>query len=209
MTVQAIPKSNPARRHNPLDAMRERAEEARFGFWIFLMSDLVIFSLLFATYAIMWGNRANGPGPKDLFDLGSAAIQTGCLLLSSFTFGFVTLCARRQSSVISTIFWLIVTLALGAAFLGFELSDFLEMVHQGAGIARSGFLSSFFALVATHGLHVTTGCLWIVIMLMQLARFGLAPHVVSRIMRLGLFWHFLDIIWIGIFSIVYLMGLAS
>lgn len=209
MSTPSLPPVTASRRPAPLDAMRARAEEARFGFWIFLMSDLVIFSLFFATYAIMWGNRADGPGPEDLFQLKSAAIQTGCLLLSSVTFGLVTLNAHRQVSVVRTMIWLVITLALGAGFLGFEISDFIDMVQQEAGISASGFLSSFYALVGTHGLHVTVGCLWILIMLLQIGRFGLTPPVVSRIMRLGLFWHFLDIIWIGIFSIVYLIGLAK
>ena len=186
----------------------EAAEETMFGFWVYLMSDLIIFSLLFATYASMTNALAGGPGPDELFDFRSVAIETGLLLVSSFTYGMVSLSLKYGDGIGGIIFWLAVTLLLGLIFLGFEGHDFLDMVRKGAGPTRSGFLSSFFILVPTHGLHVLTGCVWILVMMLQLAVFGVNRDVKLRIMRLGLFWHFLDIVWVGIFTVVYLRGLA-
>ncbi|WP_193142778.1 MULTISPECIES: cytochrome (ubi)quinol oxidase subunit III [unclassified Meridianimarinicoccus] len=186
------------------------AETLVFGFWVFLMSDLIIFGLMFATYVTMLNpmGMAGGPGPKDLFDLNSAFIQTMLLLTSSFTFGMASLALRHEQGKGPLILWLIVTLCLGLAFLGFELSDFSKMLAAGATPARSGFLSAFFGLVPLHGLHVTAGLIWLIIMLIQIGTLGLVSPVKTRLLRLGLFWHFLDIIWIGIFSVVYLWGLA-
>lgn len=186
------------------------AEASVFGFWVFLMSDLIIFGLMFATYVTMLGPmaQAGGPGPKDLFDLSSAFIQTMLLLTSSLTFGMASLAMRHKRSQREIGLWLIVTLILGLAFLSFELRDFAGMFAASAGPARSGFLSAFFGLVPLHGLHVTAGCLWLLIMLIQMRTMGMTNVVKTRLLRLGLFWHFLDIIWIGIFSIVYLGGLA-
>lgn len=183
-------------------------EETLFGFWLFLMSDLVLFSLLFATYAIMLPANAGGPTPKDIFDLKSAAIETGALLTSSFTFGMASLAMKYDQSRRLLLFWLAVTLLLGLTFISFEVRDFVTMVGEGAAATRSGFLSALFVLVATHGLHVTSGCIWIVVMMVQLMVFGTEREVKSRIMRFGMFWHFLDIIWVGIFSVVYLQGLS-
>jgi cytochrome o ubiquinol oxidase subunit III len=185
------------------------AEEKVFGFWVFLMSDLILFSLLFATYAVMLPATAGGPTGKDIFDIKSAAIETGVLLASSFTFGMASLAMKYGRRSGRLVFWLVVTLLLGLTFLGFEVRDFLTMFAKGAVPSRSGFLSAFFALVPTHGLHVTAGCLWIVVMLVQVAVFGIDRNVKIRILRLGLFWHFLDIVWVVIFSVVYLQGLAS
>ena len=184
------------------------AEEKVFGFWVFLMSDLIIFSLLFATYAVMLPGTAGGPTPKDIFDIKSAAFETGVLLTSSFTFGLASLAMKYSRSRGPLVLWLAVTLLLGLTFLGFEVRDFLNYVAQGAAPTRSGFLSALFVLVATHGLHVTAGCLWIVVMLVQILVFGVSRDVKTRILRLGLFWHFLDIVWVGIFSAVFLQGLA-
>lgn len=187
-----------------------QAETPVFGFWVFLMSDLVIFGLMFATYITMQSplSMAGGPGPKDLFDLQSAFIQTMLLLTSSLTFGFVSLAMRHEHNIARIQFWLVVTLLLGLGFLLFELRDFIAMFAKGAGPDRSGFLSAFFGLVPLHGLHVTAGCIWLVVMMLQLGVFGAIPLVKTRLLRLGLFWHFLDIVWIGIFSVVYLIGLA-
>lgn len=184
------------------------AEVVVFGFWVFLMSDLVLFGLLFATYVIMLGATAGGPGPGELFELRSAAIQTGLLLTSSFTFGMASLAMKYDSDRLRLQVWLGVTLILGMTFLAFEIRDFVTMIEEGAGPSRSGFLSAFFALVSTHGLHVVAGSMWIVVMMVQIVVFGLNDPVKTRILRLGLFWHFLDIIWVGIFSVVYLAGLA-
>jgi cytochrome o ubiquinol oxidase subunit III len=180
-------------------------DEREFGFWISLMSDAIIFSLLFATYAVMVGRAAGGPSAHDLFDLAHAFIETMLLLCSSMTFGLASL-SVHQKNVTAIFFWLAVTFVLGAGFVGMEIVEFHGMVMAGAGPQRSGFLSSFFTLVATHGLHVTMGLVWIMVLGGQVLMKGLTAPVASRLYRLGLFWHFLDIVWIGIFSVVYLPG---
>lgn len=180
-------------------------DEREFGFWIYLMSDAIIFSLLFATYAVMVGRTAGGPNARGLFDLAHAFAETMLLLCSSLTFGLASLSAHARNKG-AVLFWLAVTFALGVGFVGMEIVEFHGMVMVGAGPQRSGFLSSFFTLVATHGLHVTMGLVWIVVLGCQLLVNGLTAPVASRLHRLGLFWHFLDIVWIGIFSVVYLPG---
>ncbi|WP_428489681.1 cytochrome c oxidase subunit 3 [Rhodopila sp.] len=189
-------------------AAHAEAEEIVFGFWVFLMTDLVLFALLFATYGTMLGRLAGSPGANVLFDIKSAAMETAALLLSSFSFGMASLAMKyghRRGVLLS---WLAVTLGLGMIFLGLEIHDFISMIHNGGAPERSGFDSAFFALVGTHGLHVTLGIVWIVVMMVQVQVFGCDRAVKIRILRLGLFWHFLDIIWVGIFSVVYLQGLA-
>ena len=170
------------------------------------MSDAIIFALLFATYLVMVGNTAGGPSGKDLFSLERAAGETTLLLLSSATFGFAAVALSRADRS-KVLMWLAVTFALGAGFIFLEIGEFRGMIGQGAGPDRSGFLSAFFTLVGTHGLHVSVGLLWIVVMMGQVLAKGLTLPVASRLMRLGLFWHFLDIIWVVIFSVVYLPGL--
>lgn len=187
----------------------DAAEVVVFGFWVFLMSDLVLFGLLFATYVVMLDATAGGPGPKDLFDIRGAGTETFILLTSSFTFGMASLAMKYGRHPLRLQFWLAVTLILGLIFLGFEVHDFISMFAKGGEPSRSGFLSAFFALVPTHGLHVTAGCIWILVMMVQVAVFGIDTPVKTRILRLGLFWHFLDIVWVGIFSLVYLAGLAK
>jgi cytochrome o ubiquinol oxidase subunit III len=189
---------------SPRDA--ERYEEKEFGFWLYLMSDAIIFSLLFATYLVMVGNTAGGPTGKELFSIERASGETLALLLSSTTFGLaaVALSAADRSKVL---LWLAVTFLLGACFIFLEIGEFRGMIAQGAGPERSGFLSGFFTLVGTHGLHVSVGLLWILVIIGQVLFKGLTAPVASRLMRLGLFWHFLDIIWVVIFSVVYLPGL--
>jgi cytochrome o ubiquinol oxidase subunit 3 len=184
----------------------EQYEEKEFGFWLYLMSDAAIFALLFATYMVMVGNTAGGLPGKDLFSLERAAGETALLLLSSTAFGFaaVALSAGERSR---TVIWLLVTFALGAGFICLEVGEFWGMIQEGAPPERSGFLSAFFTLVGTHGLHVSIGLLWIAVMIGQVLFKGLTAPVASRLMRLGLFWHFLDIIWVVIFSVVYLPGL--
>jgi cytochrome o ubiquinol oxidase subunit 3 len=184
----------------------EKYEQKAFGFWLYLMSDAIIFSLLFATYLVLVKNTAGGPSGKDLFSLPRAAGETLFLLLSSTTFGFCTVELARGNRP-RVLIWLLVTVALGAGFLFLEFSEFHGMALKGAGPDRSGFLSGFFTLVGTHGLHVSVGLLCILVMLGQVAIKGLTKPVTSRLMRLALFWHFLDIIWVAIFSIVYLPGL--
>jgi cytochrome o ubiquinol oxidase subunit III len=180
-------------------------EEKEFGFWLYLMSDAIIFALLFATYVVMAPNHAGGPTGKDVFDLSRTFIETMLLLCSSITFGFSTVAVRLGNQRVA-LNWLAVTFVLGAAFVALEISEFTGMYQQGAGPQRSGFLSAFFTLVGTHGLHVSMGLTWIVILSIQVLLKGLTRPVASRLFRLGLFWHFLDIVWIGIFSIVYLPG---
>lgn len=177
-----------------------------YGFWIFLMSDAVLFALLFAVYGTQLAATAAAPGGQAEFKIGPAFVETLILLTSSLTFGLASVAMKYDRTRIGLVVWLCVTLALGIAFLGFELNDFRTMVSHGATPDRSGFLSAFFALVPTHGLHVTAGCAWIAVMLVQIAVFGPDDRVKLNLMRLGLFWHFLDIVWIGIFSIVYLQG---
>ncbi len=193
-----------------LDARaREEAdnlEQREFGFWLYLMSDAVIFALLFMTYIVMVNGTAGGPTGKDLFSLSHAFAETMVLLLSSVTFGFAWLAARADRKV-QVIGWLLVTFVLGLGFVGLEISEFTSMVAAGADPGRSGFLSAFFALVGTHGLHVSFGLLFILVMTVQIAVRGLNAYAMSRLFRLGLFWHFLDIVWIGIFSVVYLPGI--
>ena len=181
-------------------------EEKAFGFWLYLMSDAIIFALLFATYVVMAPNHAGGPTGKDVFSLGRAFAETMLLLCSSITFGFATVAVRLGNQRVG-LNWLAVTFVLGAGFLALEISEFTGMYQQGAGPQRSGFLSAFFTLVGTHGLHVSMGLTWIVIMSIQVLMKGLTEPVVSRLFRLGLFWHFLDIVWVGIFSVVYLPGM--
>lgn len=179
-----------------------------FGFWTFLMSDAIIFALLFATYATMVNRTAGGPTGPELFDITNAFIETMVLLVSSFTFGMAAVALKEGRSRAIGL-WLVVTLALGLGFIGLELREFLGLISKGATAQTSGFLSSFFVLLSAHGLHVLFGCLWIAVMLAQLAVFGPTRQVRSRLLRLGLFWHFLDLVWIVIFTVVYLPAVAS
>lgn len=175
------------------------------GFWLYLMSDCLIFACLFAMYGVVSSNYAAGPAPKDLFDLKLIALNTAMLLFSSITYGFAML-EMQQNRVKGTLLWLGVTGLFGLAFVGIELYEFHHLIHQGAGPQRSAFLSAFFALVGTHGLHVSFGILWLVVLMVQVKRWGLTGFNRRRIACLSLFWHFLDLIWIGVFTYVYLMG---
>lgn len=176
------------------------------GFWLYLMGDAVIFGLLFMTYGIMVNNTAGGPAGAALFSLNNAALETALLLVSSTTFGFASI-ASREGHRGAVLGWLVMTFLLGAGFIFLEIREFTGLIAQGAGPDRSGFLSAFFTLVGTHGTHVSVGLIWILIMSGQVLLKGLSAPVVSRLFRLGLFWHFLDIAWVGIFSVVYLPGL--
>jgi cytochrome o ubiquinol oxidase subunit 3 len=176
------------------------------GFWIYLMSDCLIFAMLFAIYGVLGGNYAAGPAPKDVFDLPLVALNTSMLLLSSITYGFAML-EMAQNRIALMQIWLAVTGVFGLAFLGIELHEFAHLIHEGATPRRSAFLSSFFTLVGTHGLHVTFGILWLVTLMVQVARHGLIEANKRRLMCLSTFWHFLDVIWIGVFTFVYLLGM--
>lgn len=175
------------------------------GFWLYLMSDCLIFAVLFAIYGVLGASLAGGPGPRDLFELPLVALNTTLLLISSITYGFAMLAmaADDQKKVMQ---WLAVTGLLGAAFIAVELYEFANLIHEGAGPQRSGFLSAFFALVGTHGLHVTFGIVWIVVMIVQVRSRGLIAANRRRLTCLSLFWHFLDLVWIGVFTFVYLLG---
>jgi cytochrome o ubiquinol oxidase subunit 3 len=174
-----------------------------YGFWLFLLSDIVIFSGLFAAYAVLWQRTAGGPAGAQLFDLRRVFIETSCLLLSSFTCGLCIVALERRSQRMLYV-WSAVTFVLGASFIGLELSEFLDMFSHGFNPARSAFLSAFFALVGTHGLHVTVGLCWLAIMMAQVASLGLQPKIERRLVCFSLFWHALDLVWIGVFTIVYL-----
>jgi cytochrome o ubiquinol oxidase subunit III len=178
---------------------------AGFGFWIFLLSDIVMFSALFASYAVLAKATAGGPTGAQLFDLRNAAMETAFLLLSSYTCGLMSLAINSQHKL-GTFFGAVVTLLLGAAFLNLELREFQTMIAMGAAPQRSAFLSAFFTLVGCHGLHVAIGLVWLVLMMIQLSLRGFQQVVVRRLHCFSLFWHALDIIWVLIFTIVYLMG---
>jgi cytochrome o ubiquinol oxidase subunit 3 len=179
-----------------------------YGFWIFLLSDIIMFSAFFATYAVLSGQTAGGPSGRDLFDLRNTALETACLLLSSFTCGIASLGAeaRRGSWFYGA---MAVTFMLGAAFIGLELREFTGLVARGAGPTRSAFLSAFFTLVGCHGLHVTAGLMWLLTMMAQVFAKGYRPDILRRILCFSLFWHALDIIWVALFSMVYLVGAAA
>ncbi|CDX27328.1 cytochrome o ubiquinol oxidase subunit III [Mesorhizobium sp. ORS 3324] len=176
-----------------------------YGFWIFLLSDIIMFSAFFASFAVLSQATAGGPTGKELFELNRIAAQTGLLLTSSFTGGLATLATHRRS-IAATQFWLLVTGLLGAAFLFLEVQEFATMAHENAGPSRSAFLSAFFALVGCHGTHVGLGLLWLGTMMAQLWVKGFRPDLLRRLHCFALFWHALDIIWIAIFTLVYLLG---
>jgi cytochrome o ubiquinol oxidase subunit 3 len=178
-----------------------------FGFWIFLLSDVVMFSAFFATYAVLVDMTAGGPSGKELFNLSTVAVETACLLLSSLSCGMASLGARARSNFMYYR-GMIVTGILGAAFLLLELRDFTTLIAQGAGPTRSAFLSAYFALVGCHGLHVTMGLLFLLTMIAQVYARGYRVDILRRLLCFALFWHTLDIIWVGIFTVVYLLGVA-
>lgn len=176
-----------------------------FGFWVYLMTDLVIFAVLFATFIVLCNNTFGGPSGRELFDLSFALKETLILLTSSFTCALATLAVYRQQKH-HAIFWFLITFALGVSFLCLEFSEFSRFVHQGASWERSGFLSAFFALVGTHGLHISVGLLWMIVAILRLYFRKMSVPDVSRIIRMAYFWHFLDVVWIFIFTVVYAMG---
>jgi cytochrome o ubiquinol oxidase subunit 3 len=182
-------------------------ETKTLGFWIYLMTDCVLFASLFATFAVLRGNTFGGPGGAELFDLEFVLLETIILLVSSFTVGLAILASVRGYKK-QTIVWLIATFLLGATFLGLELYEFYHLIAEGYGWQRSGFLSAFFTLVGTHGLHILIGLLWLVVMIVRLLQRDFKKSDVNRLALFGLFWHFLDIIWIFIFSFVYLLGVT-
>jgi cytochrome o ubiquinol oxidase subunit III len=178
-----------------------------FGFWIFILSDMVMFSAFFATYAVLLGKTAGGPGGRELFDLRNVAIETGFLLASSFACGLAMIAADARNK-----FWfqigMAVTCILGLAFLTIEAREFASLVARGAGPTRSAFLSAFFTLVGCHGMHVSAGILWLLTMMAQVLAKGFRADIQRRLLCFALFWHALDIIWIAVFTVVYLLGSA-
>ena len=175
------------------------------GFWLYLMSDCLIFAVLFATYAVLGRSYAAGPSGADLFDLPMVAANTAMLLFSSITYGMamVAMQAGKKQHVLA---WLAITGLFGLGFLTLEVTEFAHLIHEGAGPQRSAFLSAFFTLVGTHGLHVTFGTIWLVTLMVQVAKGGLSAANQRRLTCLSMFWHFLDVVWIGVFTFVYLMG---
>lgn len=193
--------------HPPLQ--RAQVESDVFGFWVFLMSDALIFALLFAVFGTAVHSTAGAPSPDSQFKISATGRETFALLSSSFTYGMVSLSLKQNLGRAPVAFWLAVTFLLGAWFLDGEAHDFLNMFHDGASPDNSGALSAFFVLVGTHGVHVTTGMIWIILMGAQMAIHGLDERVKVNFIRLGLFWHFLDIVWVCIFTIVYLRGMLG
>jgi len=175
------------------------------GFWIYLMSDALIFATLFATYGVLSTSYAGGPAPRQIFELPLVAVNTALLLFSSITFGMgmIDMEAGRTRAVQ---LWLGVTALFGLGFLSIELYEFATLIHEGATPQTSAFLSAFFTLVGTHGLHVAVGLIWIAVMLVQVGQRGLSADNKRRLMCLGMFWHLLDVVWIGVFTFVYLLG---
>ncbi len=210
MTMQLYPGLNLGEAHGPDHA---KSETFVFGFWVFLMSDLVLFGMLFGTYVVMRDATAGGPGPKELFDLGSVALQTAALLLSSLTCGMASLALKYDHVSDAPVpprslgRWLALTFFFGAVFLALEIRDFVEMFAAGSPPMRSAWMSSFTALVGLHGLHITVGLIWILVLINQIGMQSLRGVIKQRLMVWALYWHFLDIIWIGIFSVVFLGGL--
>ena len=175
------------------------------GFWLYLMSDCLLFAVLFAVYAVLGRSYAAGPSGADLFELPMVAANTALLLFSSITYGFAMI-AMQKGHKNGVLAWLAVTGLFGLGFLTLELTEFAHLVHEGAGPQRSAFLSSFFTLVGTHGLHVTFGTVWLVTLMAQVRKLGLIHENKRRLVCLSMFWHFLDVVWIGVFTFVYLMG---
>jgi cytochrome o ubiquinol oxidase subunit III len=179
-----------------------------YGFWVFLLSDIIMFSAIFAAYAVLCGATAGGPTGAQLFHLDIAAIETGCLLLSSFTCGLASIAAAVRNQIWTQV-GLLVTGLLGAVFLTLEVREFAGMIAQGAGPQRSAFLSAFFALVGCHGIHVTAGLLWLGTMMAQVYAKGFRADIMRRLLCFSLFWHALDIIWVAVLTVVYLMGATA
>ena len=175
------------------------------GFWLYLMSDCLIFAALFATYGVLGRSYAGGATGAELFSLPLVALNTAFLLVSSLTFGFA-LIQKQKGNLAGTQLWLFITGILGLCFLGVELYEFAHLMHEGLTPQSSAFGSAFFTLVGTHGLHVTFGLIWLVVLMLQLGKHGITPENNRRLMCLSMFWHFLDVVWIGVFTFVYLMG---
>lgn len=192
---------------NHHDDHHDMGETKQFGFWIYLMSDCILFASLFATYAVLVNGIAGGPSGKDIFDLPFVFTETMLLLFSSITFGFGII-AMKRNDVAGLKRWLAITFLFGLSFIAMELWEFHHLINEGFGPQRSAFLSAFFTLVGTHGLHVTAGLIWLSVCYYQVSTKGLTSMMQTRFYCLSLFWHFLDIVWICVFTIVYLLGVV-
>ena len=210
----ALPAHGSAHGHGHAAGLSEEHEDGAskrvvvaYGFWIFLISDIILFAAFFATFAVLTDSTAGGPTGRELFDLRTVAIETACLLTSSLFCGLAGIGAAAKNN---RLFHgaMAITFVLGAAFLALELHEFADLIGQGAGPGRSGFLSAFFALIGCHGLHVTAGLLWLLTMMAQVVAKGFRDDILRRILCFNLFWHTLDIIWVALFSLVYLVGVA-
>lgn len=184
--------------HEDLESLR------LMGFWIFLITDIIIFGTLFATYMVLSDSTAGGPVPSELFEMPGVIAETFILLTSSFTSGLAVLC-MNQGNRKGLIGWLAVTVLLGASFLTLEITEFVKLVHEGATISTSAYWSAFFTLVGTHGLHVSIGLVWIIAIMIQLGRHGISSITRRKVNVISLYWHFLDVVWIFVFTIVYMM----
>lgn len=202
MTTYAINANDPAAHaHEHHDS----GSQTVFGFWLYLMTDCILFASVFSVYAVLVKNTAGGVSGKDIFDLKYVLIETFALLFSSITYGFAMVLGNKGNKA-GLISWLGVTFLFGALFIGMEVNEFHHLIGEGHGPSASAFLSSFFALVGMHGLHVTAGLLWMVILMLEVGKTGLSTRVMTRLNCLSLFWHFLDIVWICVFTVVYLKG---
>ena len=195
---------HPARGHGGGGEADKRVVVA-YGFWIFLLSDIVMFSAFFAAYAVLAGNTAGGPSGRDVFDLNNVALETACLLVSSFTCGMAAIATGARNKAAFHLM-MAITCVLGATFVTLEFKEFVGLIQAGNGPSRSAFLSAFFALVGCHGGHVTVGLLWLLTMMAQVFAKGFRPEILRRILCFSLFWHALDIIWVALFTVVYLLG---
>jgi cytochrome o ubiquinol oxidase subunit III len=195
---------DPARGHGAGGPAAKRVIVA-YGFWIFLLSDIVMFSAFFASYAVLSGNTNGGPSGRTIFDLRNVGVETAFLLLSSFSCGMASIAASVRSKP-GFYVMMVVTFLLGAGFITLEVREFVSLIQAGDGPSRSAFLSAFFALVGCHGLHVSAGLLWLLTMIAQVFAKGFRPEILRRILCFSLFWHALDIIWVAVFTVVYLLG---
>ncbi|MCU6790670.1 cytochrome o ubiquinol oxidase subunit III [Paenibacillus sp. WQ 127069] len=191
--------------HQHHDGHADQESMKTFGFWLFLITDCILFGTLFATYVVLRLNTNGGPTAHELFEMPGVIAETFILLTSSFTSGLAVL-AMNQGNKKALIGWLAVTVLLGASFITLEVSEFITMVHEGATISTSAFLSAFFTLVGTHGLHVSLGLVWMIGIMIQLSRRGITDVTKRKVTIISLYWHFLDIVWIFVFTVVYLMG---
>jgi cytochrome aa3-600 menaquinol oxidase subunit 3 len=192
----------------PLEYQTEQSRLNIFGFWIFLGAEIVLFATLFAVYGVLGERYAGGPTPKDIFVLKDIMIETILLLTSSFTCG-LAIYEMRRSNLKGLLTWLVITLLLGAGFIYMEISEFIHYVHEGATMQTSAFLSSFFVLLGTHGAHVSLGIGWAIMIIIQLIKRGLTPVTARKVFIIGLYWHFLDVVWIFIFTFVYLARMVG